>query len=313
MPRTPITWSSPPFSWAAEPELDEKSLNSPQPCQHGSKCTYKKEGACCAFVHPGEQGTGRVFFPARTVTADGKQIYQKAAVRLVGSSFYERRRLGLSWPEWCAKKGLSPVVQPVSSVSPVVQPVSPVQPVHNGTVISNGQIALGPQPSAQVMHLAYLFQAMQQQAYAAQQEVAKQFQDYAKQQVEAAAILAAHHKQEIGNRIFAKVTPMLETLKAQADYGSEGKEPLPEIMTAGKVTGMFLEGMGIDELQDMLKDDAHLEQRFNEAIEILHTHWETVVKSQQDLFASRWPTHIAPEGQEWVCGRWVAAGTDPLE
>lgn len=268
MPRCPITWSSPPFSWPAEPELDEKSLNSPQPCQHGGNCTYKKEGACCAFVHPGEQGTGRVFFPARTVTADGKQIYQKAAVRLVGSSFYERRRLGMSWPEWCAKKGFKASPQPVPQ---------PLPAVPSGQVISNGQISLGPQPSAEVMQLAYLFHAMQQQALA--QALAQQ---------EAEAVL---QKQHLGTLLFAKVEPHIANMKELAAYtdDTEVAIPWPENVTAGKITGMFLEGMDTAELQELLKDDEAFDERLNEAVGILQQHWENVLKPQ------------------------VPIGTDPLE
>jgi hypothetical protein len=100
-----INWSDAPFSWPAEPALDEKTLNSPQPCSHGSACRY--DGPC-AFVHKGEEGTGRRLFPARTTQdKDGKNVEQAACVRLIGSpGFYERRRLRLSWPEWCAKKGI---------------------------------------------------------------------------------------------------------------------------------------------------------------------------------------------------------------
>jgi hypothetical protein len=276
MPRSPITWSSPPFSWPAEPELDEKSLNSPQPCQHGDKCTYKKEGACCAFVHPGEQGTGRVFFPARTFMDNGKQVYQKAAVRLVGSSFYERRRLGMSWPEWCAAKGFK--------TAPV--PVQPVPVVHKGQVISNGQVSLGPHPSAEVMQLAYLFHAMQQQALAQAHAVQ---QAYAAQQKEAEAVLAAQHKQNLGNLIFAKVQPKLAHMKETAAYTDDTEVAIawPENMTAGKLTGMFLEGMDVGELQELLKDDVAFDERFNEAIGILHDHWETVLKAEVNFQADR--------------------------
>ena len=100
-----INWSDAPFNWSAEIELDEKALNSPQPCSHGSGCRY--DGPC-AFVHKGEEGTGRRLFPARiTKDKDGKDVKQAACVRLIGSpGFYERRRLRLSWPEWCAKKGI---------------------------------------------------------------------------------------------------------------------------------------------------------------------------------------------------------------
>jgi len=85
------------FGWVAQPELDVPALNSPRPCSHGARCNYN---GCCAFVHPGEQGTGRRVFPARNAN-------EKDVVRLIGRpDFYERRRLRLSWPQWCAKKGL---------------------------------------------------------------------------------------------------------------------------------------------------------------------------------------------------------------
>lgn len=131
-----INWSDAPFSWPAEPALDEKALNSPQPCSHGSACRY--DGPC-AFVHKGEEGTGRRLFPARTTQdKDGASVAQAACVRLIGSpGFYERRRLRLSWPEWCAKKGIqhgsalggkasaaaSQVAAPVASAAaPVAKP-----------------------------------------------------------------------------------------------------------------------------------------------------------------------------------------------
>ena len=264
MPRIPITWSSAPFSWPAEPELDEKSLNSPQPCQHGSKCTYKKEGVCCAFVHPGEQGTGRVFFPARTVDADGKQIYQKAAVRLIGSSFYERRRLGMSWPEWCAKKGLKAAPQP--------QPQPVPQILQAPIVISNGMVQQGPSVE-QVQQMAYFFQLFQ----TAQAQAQAQAQAYAVQQKEAEAVLS---KQNLGTLIFAKLEPKIVSMKKSASYSDETEEAMvwPSNMTAGKVTGMFLEGMDVGELNELLKDEAFFEERFNEAIGILHDHWENVLK-----------------------------------
>ena len=105
MPRQTVSWTDAPFNWPAQPELDEKELNSPQPCGHGAGCTYNGP---CAFVHPGEEGTGRRLFPGRTIEdKDGNQVEQAAAVRLIGSpGFYERRRLKMSWPQWCAKKGI---------------------------------------------------------------------------------------------------------------------------------------------------------------------------------------------------------------
>lgn len=267
MPRTPITWSSAPFNWPAQPELDEKSLNSPQPCQHGAGCTYKKEGGktCCAFVHPGEEGTGRVFFPARTFVENGTQMYQKATVRLVGSSFYERRRLGLSWPEWCAKKGLTTKKASAPAPTPVLQ--API-------MVANGMVQQVPN-AEQMQQMASFFQAFQ---YA--QEQVKQAA-YAVQQAEAEAVLATQHKQELGNLIFAKVEPKLAAMKETAEY-SDGEEKAmvwPENITAGKVTGMFFNAMDAGELQQMLNDEAFFEEKFGEALEVLYEHWENVLKA----------------------------------
>jgi hypothetical protein len=95
--------------WYKSVEMDAPELNSPQPCPRGVHCDYRveKDGelvpACCRFVHPGEEGNGRRIFPAR-ITEDGRE--QPACVRLTGGAgFYERRRLRLSWGEWCEKQG----------------------------------------------------------------------------------------------------------------------------------------------------------------------------------------------------------------
>jgi len=77
-------------------------LNAPRPCKHASNCYYNGAGGC-AFVHPGEEGTGFKIFPARITETNGKETWQKATVRLIGGAkFYERRRLKMSWPQWCA-------------------------------------------------------------------------------------------------------------------------------------------------------------------------------------------------------------------
>ena len=99
--------------WFESAALDKPELRSPQPCKRGVHCDYKLTDeasgelvrACCSGVHPGEEGTGRRLFPARTLD-DGRE--QPACVRLTGASqgFYERRRLRLSWAEWCEKHGI---------------------------------------------------------------------------------------------------------------------------------------------------------------------------------------------------------------
>jgi hypothetical protein len=104
------------FRWYKKPAFDAPQLNSPQPCAHGAGCAYtikdkttgEEVAGCCAFVHPGEEGTGRRLFEARSFTNEaGETVQQKACVRLTGrASFYERRRLRLSWPAWCERQGI---------------------------------------------------------------------------------------------------------------------------------------------------------------------------------------------------------------
>jgi len=113
---------SAPFRWYKKAAFDAPHLNSPQPCAHGAGCAYtvkdKETGeqvaGCCAFVHPGEEGTGRRLFEERTTTNEaGETTTQKACVRLTGKAgFYERRRLRLSWPAWCERQGIAYTANP---------------------------------------------------------------------------------------------------------------------------------------------------------------------------------------------------------
>ena len=110
------------FRWYKKAAFDVPRLNSPQPCAHGAGCAYtvkdKETGeqvaGCCAFVHPGEEGTGRRLFEERTTTNEaGEKTVQPACVRLTGKAgFYERRRLRLSWPAWCERQGIAYTANP---------------------------------------------------------------------------------------------------------------------------------------------------------------------------------------------------------
>jgi len=95
------------FAWtgADVDHLNAPELHSPQPCTHGAGCTYF---GSCRFVHPGEEGTSRMQFEARTVTNDdGTTFEQPACVRLIGNpGFYKRCRARMSWPEWCARNSI---------------------------------------------------------------------------------------------------------------------------------------------------------------------------------------------------------------
>jgi len=128
--------------WFESPALDKPELKSPQPCKRGIHCDYKLTDeasgtlvrACCSGVHPGEEGTGRRLFPARTLD-DGRE--QPACVRLTGASqgFYERRRLRMSWAEWCEQHGIpfTPALpgQPFEPLvrAPLGWPALPGQPL----------------------------------------------------------------------------------------------------------------------------------------------------------------------------------------
>ena len=99
--------------WFVKASFDKPNLRSPQPCARGIYCDYRRwnpasqrlEPAVCHFVHPGEEGTGRRFFPARQLT-DGRQ--QPACVRLTGAreGFYARCGKRIPWGSWCAQKGI---------------------------------------------------------------------------------------------------------------------------------------------------------------------------------------------------------------
>ena len=116
--------------WYKKAEYDAPELNSPQPCAHGAGCDYKLRDkttgemtrGCCAFVHPGEEGTGRRLFEERvTKNEDGTEAILPACVRLTGrAGFYERRRLRLSWPAWCERQGIPyRANEPAAAAAPV--------------------------------------------------------------------------------------------------------------------------------------------------------------------------------------------------
>jgi len=109
--------------WSVQPELNEPSLSCPQPCKWAASCVYSGPGGC-GFVHPGEQGASRKLFAARYIKKGETQRYEAATVRLIGdATFYERRRLRLSWPQWCERKGLPAPVPLSKMVTKVAKPV----------------------------------------------------------------------------------------------------------------------------------------------------------------------------------------------
>jgi hypothetical protein len=282
-----INWSDAPFGWPAEPALDEKALNSPQPCSHGSGCRY--DGPC-AFVHKGEEGTGRRLFPARTV--DGKE--QAACVRLIGSpGFYERRRLRLSWPEWCAKKGIQHGASGASTSKPAQPPISaapgeaawPALAQRHSFAAAPAQTPqlnrqmLQPFPTGYGMPYftdpTYLQQVIAQHGNIEralefnrqQQQLMLWQQSLAGQAQQAAAAAAKKAKDEernqYGEKLFAKLTPFV------ADLQVSMADKWPKGVTAGKLTGMFLE-LDKEEWEEMLVSDDAMYAKVGEALEVLN-------------------------------------------
>jgi hypothetical protein len=118
------------FNWEV-PVLNDPRYNSPVPCTHGRNCYYhgymgsdgKWVEKICTRVHPGEEGVGRKIFYARNkYERDQVRLYsdKNAQGVLIRQTFYERMRLGKTWPEWCKMMGYPlpqrPVNKPIEHV-----------------------------------------------------------------------------------------------------------------------------------------------------------------------------------------------------
>ena len=281
-----IRWSDAPFNWPAEPELDEKVLNSPQPCSHGSGCRY--DGPC-AFVHKGEEGTGRRLFPARMVLKDGKEVKQEAAVRLIGSpSFYERRRLRLSWPEWCAKKGINqPAAPPKAapafadasgawpalSVKPQVQVQAQAQQKSYALAAQAQKPQPLPQPEPQQAVTYSYYSNIYQQAIAQHGSIEKALAVACQNMRTAASAAAtpvpvptvvpspADQRNEYGQKLYDKLTAFKEEMM-------EFMPDWPVTSTPGKIAGMFLE-LDVEDWDKLLNDESYFEEKVKDALDVL--------------------------------------------
>jgi hypothetical protein len=103
------------FDWEENQRFNDPRYNSPIPCSHGSNCFYhgkmgpngKWINDFCRRVHPGEEGVGRKLFRARNkFETDVVRLYGDMVNGvLVKQTFYERIRLGKTWPQWCEMTG----------------------------------------------------------------------------------------------------------------------------------------------------------------------------------------------------------------
>jgi hypothetical protein len=297
------------FNNDGHPELNEPELNCPRVCVHGIHCTYTGPGKTgCNFVHPGEEGTGRRLFPARVDEKTGQE--QAACVRLVGSpGFYERRRLKMSWPQWCAlpknahlcseprreqeapaaaappaaqKKPVLAQVQKKAAPVPVMPPLPPpprgaplAQQAQQQQLPPWAQEQTKPPPGLLILqariHLenSSVLAAHYEGILAKGTDPASFLGRCAQQQAQMYRTFAtraeAQVRQLFGHQLFTKAGSFLDEVRADMVAAEQWSND----MTAGRITGMLLEGLDYDELTHLLEDQQAFTEKMAEASAIL--------------------------------------------
>lgn len=287
--------------WDNMGELENPELHCPQPCKWAANCVYRT-GTGCGFVHPGEQGTALKLFDERTT--EGRT--QPAVVRLLGASFYERRRLGLSWPDWCARKGL-PAPVPLSALAKqkpalpaarivVVQAAKAGPTIKAGPIDANYVQGLLRQRLTEALINAITWVVRYKQAeiraaglisfspvLLAQVLVETQFErmDELMQSappmdkllphiVEAGEFLLKRKRSSIGEYLYTQIQSALtESEPFRAEVGFVGPH-----FNAGKITGMLVDDL--EEAEELCRPDMQgkLTERIMEACEVLKEHYK---------------------------------------
>ena len=288
--RTNAVWNG---FWDNMGELEKPEFHCPQPCKWAANCVYKA-GTGCGFVHPGEHGTALKLFEERNT--DGRT--QPAVVRLLGASFYERRRLGLSWPEWCARKGL-PAPVPLSALAkqapaPRMATVQATPTMKAGPIDASYVQGLLRQRLAEALINAISWVMRYKQAdirsaglfspvLLAQVLVDMKFQQMDELMsnsppmdkilphvVEAGEFLLKRKRSSIGEYLYPQIQSALtESEPFRAEVGFVGAHFNP-----GKITGMLLEDL--EEAEQLCRPDmqGRLTERIMEACEILKEHFK---------------------------------------
>jgi hypothetical protein len=252
--------------WAAQPELNDPSLNSPQPCKWAEHCVYNGKGGC-GYVHPGEQGTGRKLFEARLTKKGDAERWEKPAVRLIGRpQFYERRRLRLSWPQWCERQNL-PAPVPLSASAPAKKaptvPVAPPVAAPAPVPVAASPLASQPQAPQMMMHPAHMQQMMFNAWMAYYGQVP------AVPAVPAVPLAPAvqpprYRRDVVGNKLYSIIA---EQLSASIQERTDAGLVHPKI-TPGKITAMILEN-GLDHAEELMADLSTLGDVVIEACEVI--------------------------------------------
>ena len=239
---TPKDWPASAGVWSGSAD-QLKRYNAPSPCKWNDACVYTQ---CCGFVHAGEEGTGLKYFPGRSVTAsDGKQFWESPCLRLIGSpNFYERRRLHLSWPAWCRRKGIS----------------SPVPLCERPTLIygrkENTHILPTTNVEKQVKE-----DAQQIAGWQAHQKSHTSFLPFWRRP----GITEEQAKNALGEQIYIMV-------KESLDQTIENRVILDLVhpsVNAGKITGMILEAHDVNELEQLLNNDADLSRNIWQGVHVM--------------------------------------------
>ena len=254
----------------SDPQFSAPELNAPRACAHDSNCYYNGPNGC-VFVHPGEEGTGMKIFPSRSVKDQqtGRETWQKATVRLIGgAAFYERRRLKMSWPEWCALPKNSHLPKPHKVSAPSAPSAPSVQLAPSVFTQSQQPFSkLSPEEQFKAMFRdGYAIQTPE--IIAARNAFIASFSFNAQQiAINNKAIDDMKH-QQMGEALYTIIAPFLaEHEKAMKDAGVWH----PKI-TVGKLTGMLLEGFSYEELSPMLSDMPTLTSNIADCCVLIKAH-----------------------------------------
>ena len=264
------------FHTDGQVELNDPQLNCPRMCGHGSGCSYTGPGGC-AFVHPGEEGTGRRLFPARSNPQTGEQ--QRASVRLIGSpGFYERRRLKMTWKQWCAlpknEHLRSSPSAPVVAAAPKQQQQKQKQAADVWNAAKERAAAASaaaaapagkwipmPMPTVPFYQTLVMMLAGHEEAITKCPEHMASYHAHEIQQLKVAARTA------FGEALYMKIAPFLVEVKPSLIEAGEWCDTI----TAGKLTGMILEGNTFNELLALMQDKDDLQEMLAEGCHLLKT------------------------------------------
>lgn len=315
-----FSWDSTPDSWPAAlgpwptNRREQMKYRTPLRCRAGRNCVYD---GCCSDVHEGEEGTSLKYFPARVVRDGGREVWEPVTVRLIGSPrYYERRRLRLSWAAWCERVGL-PAPAAAAPATPAALPslldAEEVEIVGEREFVTERPHTPPPaEPpsedalrSQQNRQIAQAYQAQQAQMAFMQQQWALYWQMTAARQ---RVLTEKEQKEALGDELFPTVQSALERSAVErACFGYAGP-----LFTAGKLTGMLLEACSVDELRQLLVDDAEFTLLLQEACEVLRAAQQT----QQTVETRPAPHSVTGSSVLAACAEETMreeAGLPPLE